>query len=180
MFEKNVIQKQLQDGKLVPQGGIDGVVWSTREGLKVELDFDHLADNIAYDSISEAVLFFWDYDNARPIWTQKVDVAGQTFQWNYDSSLWRMMNLLKMEAVRVGIVFFINSDLQCRYIRNRFLMDNENAPENKYAIGVLDRKDKTILSATWTGNSFLSLKLRSDNSFTKQYYIIQLYLFKKK
>ena len=170
MFEKNVIQKQLQDGKLVPQGGIDGVVWSTREGLKLELDFDHLADNIAYDSISEAVLFFWDYDNARPIWTQKVDVAGQTFQWNYDSSLWRMMNLLKMEAVRVGIVFFINSDLQCRYIRNRFLMDNENAPENKYAIGVLDRKDKTILSATWTGNSFLSLKLRSDNSFTKQYY----------
>ena len=169
MSDISIIEKELQNGTLLPQGSIHGNVWSVRDGLKIEFtsDDENAEESVTLDS--DVILFFGDYEGTRPVWMHKTHINGNVLLWKYDASIWRVMNLLKVESVRLGVAYYNGFESCCMYIRNSVLAE-DTLPENKYAVGMLDEKDNTVLTAVWTGNGFLSVKVRASNSFTKQFY----------
>ena len=173
MSDISIIEKELQNGTLLPQGSIHGTVWSVRDGLKIEFisDDENAEKSVTLDS--NIILFFWDYEGTRPVWMHKTHLNGNVLLWKYDASIWRVMNLLKVESVRLGVAYYNGFEACCMYIRNSVLAE-DTLPENKYAVGMLDEKDNTVLSAGWTGNGFLSVKVRARNSFVQQFYLAEV------
>ena len=165
-MEIKTLINEIYAGTIVPNEALDGEAFVKGKQLNIRL-------NDSQKEMDEVVLFFWHYEDKKPLYVRKSGIKNGYLVWQDDATLRMQMKFIDVDSLRVAIAIKSGEKITCGYIRNKAAQGEKISSADRL-IGKLFSKDKEALIAYWTEGGILSVKTRSESAFDNEYYRVIL------
>ena len=165
-MEIKTLINEIYEGTIVPTEALDGEAFVKGKQLNIRL-------NDSQKEMDEVVLFFWHYEDKKPLYVRKSEIKNGYLVWQDDATLRMQMKFIDVDSLRLAIAIKTGEKITCGYIRNKAAQGEKISSADRL-VGKLFSKDKEALIVYWTEGGILSVKTRSESAFDNEYYRVIL------
>ncbi len=159
------LKDEILQGKIIPDTVVDAVVWLQQSRLDIFVNTFAKAK----DEPDEIVLFFWNYEEKKPLMVrQAVLNQGHVIidSWN---TLLLQMEYLGYTSMRIAIAYRKEDKIVCGFVRNMAARGEDVLPSERL-IGKLTAKSENAFVAYYTESGALSVRFRHQKKFDDEFY----------